>query len=83
MWVLARAGICIPEQLSVTGYDDTRFARLTAVDLTTASQDTVALGRRAVEAAVRRIEQPDLPPQRTAVEPRLVIRSSTGPPAAS
>jgi len=67
----------------VTGYDDTRFARLSAVDLTTASQDTVTLGRRAVEAAVRRIEQPHLPPQRTAVEPRLVIRSSTGPPPAS
>jgi DNA-binding LacI/PurR family transcriptional regulator len=42
MWVLARAGVSIPGQLSVTGYDDTRFARLTAVDLTTASQDTVA-----------------------------------------
>ena len=40
----------------MTGYDDTQFARLTAVDLTTASQDTVTLGRRAVEAAVRRIE---------------------------
>jgi DNA-binding LacI/PurR family transcriptional regulator len=82
MWVFARAGVSIPGQLSVTGYDDTRFARLSAVDLTTASQDTVALGRRAVEAAVRRIEQPGLPPRRIAVEPRLVIRSSTGPPAA-
>jgi DNA-binding LacI/PurR family transcriptional regulator len=67
----------------VTSYDDTRFARLTAVDLTTASQDTVALGQRAVEAAVRRIEQPGLPPQRIAVEPRLVVRGSTGPPPAS
>jgi DNA-binding LacI/PurR family transcriptional regulator len=80
MWVLARAGVSIPGQLSVTGYDDTRFARLSAVDLTTASQDTIALGQRAVEAAVRRIEQPGLPPRRIAVEPRLVIRSSTGPP---
>ena len=43
----------------------------------TASQDTVALGQRAVEAAVRRIEQPDLPPQRIAVQPRLIVRSST------
>jgi len=82
MWVFAHAGVSIPGQLSVTLYDDTRFARLPAVDLTTASQDTVALGRPAVEAAVRRIEQPDLPPQRTVVESRLVIRSITGPPAA-
>src|SRR6516164_4436675 len=81
MWVLARAGVSIPGQLSVTGYDDTRFARLSAVDLTTASQNTVALGQRAVEAAVRRIEQPDLPPQRIPVEPRLIVRSSTGPPS--
>ena len=66
----------------MTGYDDTRFARLSAVDLTTASRDTVALGQQAVAAAVRRIEESGLPPQRIAVEPRLVIRSSTGPPAA-
>ena len=83
MWVLARAGVSIPGQLSVTGYDDTRFARLSAVDLTTASQNTVALGQRAVEAAVRRIEQPGLPPQRIPVGPRLIVRSSTGPPPAS
>ncbi len=83
MWVFARAGVSMPGQLSVTGYDDTRFARLSAVDLTTASQDTTALGQRAVEAAIRRIEQPGLPPQHIAVEPRLVVRSSTAPPAAS
>lgn len=27
MWVLARAGVPLPGQLSVTGYDDTRFGR--------------------------------------------------------
>ena len=75
-----RAGVDVPRDLSVAGFDDTRFARLSAVDLTTASQDTEALGRQAVEAAVRRIEDPDLPPRLVTVEPRLVERSSTAPP---
>lgn len=72
-WECSRASVSIPGQLPMTGYDDTRFARLSAVDLTTASQDTIASSRRAVEAAARRIEQPDLPPQRIAIEPRLGI----------
>lgn len=83
MWVLVRASIDVPGRMSVTGYDDTHFARLTAVDLTTASQDTRALGRQAVEAAVRRIEQPDLAPQLAVLEPRLIVRSSTASPRAT
>lgn len=83
LWVLIRAGVDVPGQVSVAGFDDTRFARLSAVDLTTASQDTAALGRRAVEAALRRIEEPGLPPQLTCVVPRLLVRSSTAVPNVS
>ena len=80
LWVLTRAGVAVPREMSVAGYDDTRLARLSAVDLTTASQDTARLGRLAVGAALRRVDDPALPPTVTTVRPHLVTRSSTAAP---
>jgi DNA-binding LacI/PurR family transcriptional regulator len=78
--VLARAGVAIPDDVSITGFDDSRFARLTSVDLTTARQDPGEMGRAAVSAAVRRIGQSTLRPSLSVVDPSLVARSSTAPP---
>ena len=36
---LLRAGVRVPEDLSVTGFDDSRVAQLSYVDLTTVRQD--------------------------------------------
>lgn len=77
--VLSRAGVSVPEQVSVTGFDDSHFARLSAIDLSTARQDPALMGRAAVEAAVRRIENPDAPPAAALIEPSIVLRSSTAP----
>jgi DNA-binding LacI/PurR family transcriptional regulator len=77
---LARSGVRVPEEVSLAGYDDSRMARLSSVDLTTVRQDPGLMGASAVEAAVRRIDRPDLPPTETVVEPTLVVRSSSGPP---
>ena len=75
--VLSRAGVSIPGRVSVTGFDDSRSARLSSIDLTTARQDPVQMGRAAVEAAVRRIDQPDQRPSTALIEPSSVLRSST------
>jgi DNA-binding LacI/PurR family transcriptional regulator len=79
MQVLARAGVSIPDDVSLTGFDDSRFARLSSVDLTTARQDAEEMGKAAVSAVVRRIGRPALRPSLSVVEPSLVVRSSTGP----
>lgn len=78
--ILARAGVAVPQDVSVTGFDDSRFARLSSVDLTTVRQDPAAMGEAAVAAAVRRIGRPALRPTLSIVEPALVRRSSTGRP---
>jgi DNA-binding LacI/PurR family transcriptional regulator len=78
--VLARAGVDVPGEVSLTGFDDTRIARLSSVDLTTARQDPGRMGGEAVAAALRRVEDPDLAPTLVEIEPTLVVRSSTGPP---
>jgi DNA-binding LacI/PurR family transcriptional regulator len=84
MVVLSRAGVIVPDQVSVTGFDDSRTARLSCVDLTTARQDPVLMGRAAVEAAVHRIDNPDVAPSVALIQPTSVVRSSTGPaPSAS
>ena len=81
--VFSRAGIAIPGDVSLTGYDDSRVARLSSVDLTTARQDPQQMGQAAVSAAVRRIDQPDRRPVLSIVEASLVVRSSTSTPRRS
>jgi DNA-binding LacI/PurR family transcriptional regulator len=77
--VVTRAGIAVPEDISVTGFDDSRFARLSSIDLTTARQDPAQMGQAAVTAAVRRIDQPTVQPRLHVIEPTLVMRSSSAP----
>jgi DNA-binding LacI/PurR family transcriptional regulator len=84
MQVLARAGATIPGDVSLIGYDDSRFARLSSVDLTTTRQDPQKMGEAAVSAAVRRISRPAVDPSLCVIEASLVVRSSTGlPPRAT
>lgn len=78
--VLSRAGVRIPEDLSLTGFDDSRLARLSSVDLTTVRQDPVLMGKAAVAAAVRRIGRPTVSPSLFVVDVSLVVRGSTAPP---
>lgn len=77
---LTRAGVRVPADVSVTGFDDSWFARLSFVDLTTARQASDLMGAAAVEAAVRRIDGPTLAPVTTVVPTQLIVRSSTGAP---
>jgi DNA-binding LacI/PurR family transcriptional regulator len=77
---LTRAGVRVPDDVSVTGFDDAPPARLSAVDLTTVRQDPRLMGRAAVEAAVRRIADVGLGPEETVVPTSLVVRTSTAPP---
>lgn len=80
--VLSRAGTTVPDQLSLTGFDDSRFAALSSVDLTTVRQDPTLMGRAAVAAALARIDSPETRPSLTVIAPTLVVRGSTAPPRA-
>lgn len=78
--VLVRNGVRVPQDVSVTGFDDAPIARLSAIDLTTVRQDPALMGIATVEAAVRRIGHSDLRPAQTVIETSLVIRGSTATP---
>jgi len=75
-----RAGVRVPEDVSVTGFDDAPLARLSSVDLTTVRQDPDLMGRAAVAAAVRRIGGDDLAPEETVVATTVVVRGSSAAP---
>ena len=78
-----RAGLRVPADVSVTGYDNTAFAGLLAVDLTSVDQDAPAQAVGAVEAAVERLDGGRTGPVERVFEPRLVVRGSTAAPRTS
>lgn len=78
---LDRAGVRVPSDCSVAGYDNSVVAQLTAIDLTSVSQEPPALARAAVRAAIDRLEGRIAGVTDTVLEPRLVVRGSSSPPA--
>lgn len=78
--VLIRAGVRVPEEVSVVGFDDSPLAGLAHVDLTTVGQDAAGLAAQAVSRAVARIDAPETAVADTVCQPRLVVRGSTAAP---
>ncbi len=74
---LHELGVSVPDQISVTGFDDIPFARFTTPPLTTAAVPTNTLGRQAWER-LRDQLQGNTPDQEADYRPRLLVRGSTG-----
>ena len=73
------AGINVPQQISVVGYDDSRLARASWARLTTIGQDSAAIAEAAVERATARIAgEPVGKP--VLIKPTLIERATTAPP---
>jgi LacI family transcriptional regulator len=77
---LARGGVRVPEELSVTGFDDIFPGSLFEPSLTTVHQPMRLLGERACARLVDRIARPDLPTQVELLPTDLVLRKSCGCP---
>jgi DNA-binding LacI/PurR family transcriptional regulator len=76
----SRAGVEVPADVSVVGYDDTSLSRLAHVNLTTVSQDARRQAEHAVAAAVERLDNGRRGRRREIVlAPHLVVRGTTGP----
>jgi LacI family transcriptional regulator len=76
---LTAAGIAVPAQVSVIGFDDVDVATLISPPLTTIQSDIEALGSIAVERLVQRAVRLDRPYQHTVIPVKLIIRGSTAP----
>lgn len=75
------AGISVPDELAIVGYDDIEYAASAAVPLTSVRQPARELGVRAVDLLVSEIDSTDGTHCHEAVLllPELVVRKSTGP----
>lgn len=78
---LRRRGLRVPQDMSLVGFDDLPEVRWSSPPLTTVRQPLADMGRLAVRTVLRlaRGEQPDSP--RVELSTKLVVRSSTAPPA--
>lgn len=74
---LAEAGLRVPEEVSVVGFDDWQGAAFHNPPLTTIRQPLAEMGRLAAETV---LQQRQKPPRTTEimVEPELIVRGSTG-----
>jgi DNA-binding LacI/PurR family transcriptional regulator len=80
MDALVRAGVSVPGDVSVVGYDDSILARLAHIDLTSVNQGAPAQAHDAVRAAVSRLDGGRTVRQETVLVPHLEVRGSTAPP---
>jgi DNA-binding LacI/PurR family transcriptional regulator len=74
-----RLGIRVPTDLSVVGIDDHEYADM--FGLTTLEQVPREQGAAAVDLLLQQIENPELPPRIVQLHARLIMRTSTAPPA--
>ena len=75
---LQAAGIRVPEDIAVVGFDDMRLSALLAPPLTTIRQPMRLLGERACSLLLQRIADPALPPRAELLPAELIIRESCG-----
>ena len=77
--VVLHAGLRIPEDIALVGFDDIYVSSITGIDLTTINQQIVETGRLSVKILVDKIEK-----KRTAMvskivlQPELIVRKSCG-----
>ncbi len=78
IYAIKRAGLKIPEDISVCGFGDGVVARTSDPELTTVEQSGYEIGQAACLRLIERIEnKEELPFTRTVIETRLIKRNST------
>ena len=79
MRALAEAGLQVPRDVAVVGFDDLPTARSASPALTTVSQDTSRAGALLVETLMKRVQ--DQPADSFMLPAKLVVRRSSSPDA--
>ena len=74
---LLKAGVKVPEEVAVVGYDDIAFAAVSAVPLTSVRQPRLQLGHRAAELLLDEATNPEHAHTRDEFQPELIVRDSS------
>ncbi|ROP59342.1 LacI family transcriptional regulator [Enterobacter sp. BIGb0383] len=76
MRAIAQAGLRIPQDIAVVGFDGTELAEMVSPQLTTIEQPSREIGRRAVELLLNKIDNPDGAAERIMMDWRYISRAS-------
>jgi len=82
MRTLEAAGLHIPRDISLVGYDNVDFSSLEHIALSTVDQPRRQIGTLAVQLLLERIGGSRTRSKRVTVEPSLVVRATTAAPRA-
>jgi len=77
MLAIEEAGLRIPDDVAVAGFDDSDYSAIAVPSLTTVRQNLVGLGTAAIEVILRMLDSPDIPPPASVLPVELVVREST------
>jgi DNA-binding LacI/PurR family transcriptional regulator len=80
-----QAGLSVPQDLSVVGFDDIPFASFVSPSLTTIAQPQFEMGQRAMQMSLALMKKapPDVPVSDVLIKGKLVVRESSGCPRVS
>ncbi len=75
---LTLAGVRVPEDVAIIGYDDIDFAASAAIPLSSVRQPREQMGQVATDLLLATIDDPTTRPSDIVLDPELVVRRSTG-----
>jgi Periplasmic binding protein-like domain len=78
MQYLHTAGLQVPRDIAVVGFDDFEWADYFHPRLTVIAQPIEAIAKRAISLLAARIEDPEVKPQTLHIKPKLIVRESCG-----
>jgi LacI family transcriptional regulator len=77
---LKDAGLAVPQDVSVVGFDDIQSAAYSTPSLTTVRQPLLEMGRRGAQVLLERIANRENEyPREIVMAPEFIVRESTGP----
>ncbi|MGZ4383639.1 MAG: LacI family DNA-binding transcriptional regulator [Gaiellaceae bacterium] len=74
---IERAGLRVPQDIPVVGFDDAELARLVMPPLTTIRQDRIGLGALCLETMRHMLQYPEQTPPATLLPVELIVRASS------
>ena len=77
MGALRAAGLAVPGDVAIVGFDDSPLAITTQPQLSSVRQPIEEMGREMSRLLLQQIRDPGLPPRRVILDTQLVVRTSS------